>query len=153
MVAGRWKKETRTYSTAIMQASFPLFISPVSPSLDSKVETVNQIHEEKAPEKPSISGLRSKKGGSYGVGEIPWAFLFFPFTPVSAPKQYQISPCGNGSSTQTGSKSSKKPSSLTKTLQFPIGRGKSLFLLSFILLPVGQRSWHYCGKCAKVWGN
>lgn len=117
MVAGKWKKE-RTWSTAIMQASFPLFISPVSPSLDSKVETVNQIHKEKAPEKPSISGLRSKKGGSYGVGEIPWAFLFFPFTPVSAPKQYQIGPSGIGSSTQTGSKSSKKPSSLTKTLQF-----------------------------------
>lgn len=76
MVAGRWKKETRTYSTAIMQASFPLFISPVSPSLDSKVETVNQIHEEKAPEKPSISGLRSKKGAPMEWGKSPGPFCF-----------------------------------------------------------------------------
>lgn len=101
------EKGNKNLSIIILQASFPLFVSPVSPSLDSKVENAHQVHEEKASEKHSISGLRSKKGK--WSGEVPWAFLFFPCTPVSASKQYQSSTAGNGSSTQAGSKNSKNP--------------------------------------------
>lgn len=56
------EKGNRNSSTAILEASFPLFVPPISTSLDSKVETAHQTHKRKAPEKSSSAGLRSRKG-------------------------------------------------------------------------------------------